>query len=185
MGTFCRYHLLLLPQSGTGGDADDDDDDFDCRTPSQALTSLYDSLFEVYDARDDPILVRIEPCAPKLLPSRNDNTAETISSNHWSSSSVSVIHTEDDGQTTWGCHIYWVDDETRIRQDTIQWCIWDGTDLPETVKSQIRTCTRRFDIYCDPQHAIHERMDDLMVFLRLMFHVSYVYDPIHKKFIID
>jgi hypothetical protein len=79
----------------------------------------------------------------------------------------SVMYTERDN-TTWGCHIYWTDDSMQVQHDSIQWCNRHGQFLPEHERIQILICQWRLDLFCDADHMVQEKVDALLLYLRLM-----------------
>lgn len=129
------------------------------------LAYIHDTLMEGFDLMDDHVNVRLEP-------NQNDHNPQ----------SVSVIY---DGKC--GCQIYLNDNEAQVQTESEKWCTLYGTGLAHEERNNILACKRRLDVFCEPEveHVCANQFDDLILYLRLIFDPSYVYDPIQKRFVLD
>ena len=129
------------------------------------LAHIHETLLEGFDLMDDPVNVRLEP-------QPNDQNPQ----------SLSVIYDD-----KCGCRIYLNEDEAQVQTESEKWCSLYGTGLPLEERENILACKRRLDVYCEPdvERVCANEFNDLILYLRLIFDPSYVYDPIQKRFILD
>lgn len=135
-------------------------DDVDVETTLTYICSLLRETFST--TRDnDNVVIALEPLHRDLR------------------MAVSVIYDE-----TWRCQIHVNDDTEQELFESRNWCKSHGTDLSNEDKQEIVKCTRRLDLYCDPdrEHIYDNEFDMLIQFLQLTFKSRYAFDPILNRF---
>ena len=129
------------------------------------IASMHEILIDAFDLIDDNIIVALE--RPQM-----DHRLQ----------SVSLIY-----NGVWACQIYLNENEASVHSDCEKWCVLHGNDLSLEERTHILTCKHRLDVFCDSDagHLFNDEFHDLIMYLRLIFDSSYVFDPLQKRFILE